>query len=521
MKQLKFLFVIFALVIISSCNENDLFVGDTSISSKNEVSISDIPFTDDQTLAEIGSNLDNVPYKTARKLAVLEMELGIKESMGWNGTKLSEKPVVIFDGKSRAKYYEFIVINEAGNAIGTITACAQKETDAAVSHVLPFVRDYSNLTTKGVSYKMISGGYPTRILLGILGKSGDEPSAVIDPETGETVTEVASEDAQGMIDVLSNLSAEDKETLEITNVDSLIAGVVQKDALNQEYAKEYWGLIDSLKAELDSMSDEDIAAALNESKGSWTTYDEYIIPAYNTTAMRNTRWSGWCGPSALAWVYRGQYSSYNGTNLPLAGDAGFSNAPYRRIYGTKGYYNFNSSGDADNDKRQDDLDPDWVNPQSNNADGGLYAKLANNGGLYLWPWLTGNQNGPTLPFGLSVALTSVTNGKYSIFPSHFSLLSIEPLGHQHIRDTQLPIVCLVNTLSHYIVAFGSKYEYWNWDVVIKIFRKKITVAGGSIRTNKWLLVQDNGATTSSNGYEPYWKNDKLTLDLQYGVIRLY
>ncbi|MGB9703088.1 MAG: hypothetical protein ACPL1A_10265 [Candidatus Kapaibacteriota bacterium] len=61
MKQLKFLFVIFALAIISSCNENDLFVGDTSISSKNEVSISDIPFTDDQTLAEIGSNLDNVP----------------------------------------------------------------------------------------------------------------------------------------------------------------------------------------------------------------------------------------------------------------------------------------------------------------------------------------------------------------------------------------------------------------------------------------------------------------------------
>ncbi|MGB9703089.1 MAG: hypothetical protein ACPL1A_10270, partial [Candidatus Kapaibacteriota bacterium] len=39
------------------------------------------------------------------------MELGIKESMGWNGTKLSEKPVVIFDGKSRAKYYEFIVTN--------------------------------------------------------------------------------------------------------------------------------------------------------------------------------------------------------------------------------------------------------------------------------------------------------------------------------------------------------------------------------------------------------------------------
>lgn len=324
-----------------------------------------------------------------------------------------------------------------------------------------------------------------------------------------------------MIDALLSLTEDEKEKLEITDLELIISGVEQKDALNQEYAMKYWGLIDTLKAELESMSDEEIASAINESKGSWTTYDEYRIPAYNTTAMRNTRWSGWCGPSALAWIYRGQYSSYNGTYLPLAGDAGFSNAPYRRIYGTKGYYNFNSSGDADSDKRQDDLDPDWVNPRSNSIDGGLYAKLANNGGLYLWPWLTGNQNGPTLPFGLSVALSSITNGKYSVWPSHFSLLSLEPLGHQHIRNTQLPIICMVNTFSHYVVAFGSKYEYWNWDVVVKIFRKKITLFGGSIRTNKWLLVQDNGATTSSNGYEPYWKNDKLTLDLQYGVIRLY
>lgn len=521
MKQLKFLLVFIALAIISSCNKDEMYVGDTSISSNGSVNISDIPFSDDATLSVIGSNPDNVPYKTARKLAVLEMELGIKESMNWNGAKLSEKPVVVFDGKSRAKYYEFIVTDESGKALGTVTACAQKETDAAVSHVLPYVRDYSNLTTKGSSYKMISGGYPSRILLGVPGKSGDEPSTVIDPETGESVTEIVSEDAQGMIDALLSLSEEDKEKLEITDLESIISGVEQKDALNQEYAEQYWGLIDTLKAELDSMSDEEIAAAINESKGSWTSYNEYRIPAYNTNAMRNTRWSGWCGPSALAWIYRGQYSSYNGTNLPLAGDAGFSNWPNRILSGSKGYYNFNSSGDDDSDKRQNDLDADWVNPRSSSADGGLYAKLANNGGLYLWPWLTGNQNGPTLPFGLSVALVSVTNGKFSVSPSHFSLLSLEPLGHQHIRNSQLPIVCLVNTLSHYIVAFGSKYEYWNWDVVIKIFRKKITVAGGSIRTNKWLLVQDNGATTSSNGYEPYWKNDKLTLDLQYGVIRLY
>lgn len=42
------------------------------------------------------------------------------------------------------------------------------------------------------------------------------------------------------------------------------------------------------------MSEEDILNAVNDTKGAseWTTYDEYSIPAYNTTAMRNTRWSG-------------------------------------------------------------------------------------------------------------------------------------------------------------------------------------------------------------------------------------
>lgn len=509
------------MAIISSCNKEETYVGDTLISLNSNISISDIPFSDDATLSEISSNPDNVSYKTARKLVVLEMELDIKESMNWNGTKVSEKPVVIFDGKSVAKYYEFIVTDESGKALGTVTACAQKETDAAVAYVLPYVRDYSKLTTKGSSYKMISGGYPSRILLGVLGKSGDQPSGVIDPETEKSVSEIVSEDAQGMLNALTALTDEEKEKLGITNTDALTTEIKQKDALNQEYAEEYWSLIDTLKTELDSMSDEEIAAVINESKGSRITYDEYRIPAYNTIAMRNTRWVGWCGPSALAWIYRGLYSSYDGTYLPLAGDAGFYNVNGRFTSGMKGYYDFDDAGDDDGDKRQNDLDADWVDSISDLIDGGLYAKLANNGGLYLWPWLTGDTNGPTLPYGLSTALASVTKGKYSVRPTPYSLTSLEPLGHQHIRNSHLPIVCLVQTFSHYIVAFGSKYEYWNWYKIVKIFRKRIRVNGPKIRKNKWLLVQDNGYTTSKHNYEPYWKNDKLTFDLQYGVIRLY
>ncbi|MCB9427046.1 MAG: hypothetical protein H6584_08485 [Flavobacteriales bacterium] len=450
------------------------------------------------------------------------MELSLKESMDWNGTSLSEKPVVVFDGQSRPKYYEFIVTNDSEEAIGTVTACAQKETDAALSHVLPYVRDYTNLTTKGGSYKMISGGYPTKILIGIPGKSGEEPVAVIDPATGETVTEIISEDAQGMIDAITALTDEEKEQLGLDDTSALINEISQKDLQNQEYAEQYWSIVDSLQVELEAMSDDEIITAINESKGSWVSYDQYVIPAYNTTGMRNTRWNGWCGPSALAWVYRGLYSRYNGTYLPLAGESSFYKLNYREVDNlSKGFYDFNDKGDHDHDQRQNDLDPDWVNPQSSQADGGLYAKLAQNSGMYAWPWLTGDQNGPTFPNGLSVALSSVTDAKYKVSTAHFNLLSVQPLGHQHIRHLKLPVICMIDGFSHYVVAFGSKYQYWNWDVIVKIFGKRISIASGSIRTNKWLLMQDNGKTTSQHGYEPYWKNDNLKFDIQYGILRLY
>jgi hypothetical protein len=66
-------------------------VGDTSISSLNDVAvISDIPFADEQALAEIASNSAFIPYNIARKLAAVEMELSINESMNWHGTKLGD-----------------------------------------------------------------------------------------------------------------------------------------------------------------------------------------------------------------------------------------------------------------------------------------------------------------------------------------------------------------------------------------------------------------------------------------------
>lgn len=526
----KNLYLVMILLALVSCNKDEILVLETKIhnSSNNKV-ISTIPFADDETLIEIAKNKYYVSYQTARKLALIQMESSLKSTMDWNGTRLSEKPVLIYDGNSKPKYYEFIVQNESGIGIGTVTAGVQKETNASISHVLPYVRDYSYLTTKGTNYKIINGGYPNRLLLGVIGKSGETPSAVIDPETGINTSFLVADDAQSSIDALYKLSIEDLKRMEISNLDSMVQSIRAKDELNKLLADEYWSTIDTLSSALASMTDEEIYAKLNSSKAkwNWTSVDSCVLNSYNKTNMKRTRWSGWCGPSAIAWIYRGLYTSYKGTYLPLVGDIGFNSYPDRwSTYSNYGYYRFVGKGDHDGDGKQNDLDKQWIDSISNLSDGGLYAKIADFSGLYAWSGLTGwisedNQQGPTLPIALGLALSVVTDAHYFVYPA-FNFLSTDVPGHKHIRENQLPIICLINGFSHYIVAFGSKYEYWNWEVIIRLFGKNITLTKGRVLQDKWLLVHDNGATTSSYNYAPYWRNDNFfSFDLQYGVYKLY
>jgi hypothetical protein len=516
MKKINFLLIAAALFMAAACdNNNDLLIGETDISAvtNSTLSVLGVPFADEQTLAEIAANPANVPYTTARKLATVEMELGVKQTMQWNGTKLSEKPVVIFDGKSNAKYYEFIVVNGTGDPVGTVTLFAQKEADEVMAYVLPFVRNYSALTTKGSGYKLINGGYPTKILLGIPGKSGEDPSAVIEPETGRTFDEVPSDDVQGFTERLASLSIEELEAFGISDVSAVVAEAQQKDAQRNADAEEFWVIIDSLTSAIEATSDDAIVAAVNSSKSEWTSYDTYRIPAFYTAGMYYTRWNGWCGPSALAWIYRGLYSSYyNDTFLPLYNSSGFSNPGRRELLNSRGRYDFNDAGDADGDGIQNDLDKDWVDAQSINADGGLYARIADLSGLYSWRWAA-PRDGLTLPSGLSTALSNVTNGTYGLSGTYLSA------GHNHIRNNALPTLLVVDGLSHYVVAFGSEYRYWNWDVYVKIFGKKITISSGKTRTGTWALINDNGYMTEKYGFAPYWRSEVLGLDISYLVIR--
>lgn len=503
---------------MTSCSKEELSLSDTKITYSGTTNVTNIPFTDIESLNRFNDDSTIVNWKLARKLSMIDLEDEFKSELGWEGTKFSDKPVVIYGYDSRPKYYEFIILDETNKPIGTVTSFARKETDGATSHVLPGVRNYNNVTSKGSAYKIFTGNYPTNVLIGIPGKSGNEPSVLVDPETGESAGPTEEKDVEDLISFLSSLTIEQLEEYNIEDVNALIESLQTENEENQTYAHYYWQLMDEIQPMLDTISDEDIIILCNEDKG-WTTQDIHIASRYNNTALRNTRWSGWCGPTAIAWIYRGLYSSYDGTYLPIAGDAGFRTSNRWRNYhggrlSHKGFYDYNDGGDDDNDKKRNDLDKDWVEPISNSIDNGLYHDIADKCNLYNWPR---KENGPVMPWRLNNAIKEVTDKNYTCRNAVFAE------GHRWIRKKNLPVIVLTG-VSHYIVAFGSKYEYYNWDIkwtirVGRWFRKTITIGPFRNRTGRWLLIQDNGSTTSDHNYDQYWKKTKVDFDVEYKIVK--
>ncbi len=536
MKTLKFYSLLLIIAFMFSCQKEELQIGETKISiGTSETNLTEIPFTDDRTLSEISKSSDIINWQLARKLTLIELEDGFKNSMGWNGCSLAEKPVVIYGKKSQPRYYEFIVLNQSGNAVGTLTAFARRETTSPIAYALPFVRDYTQVISKGSSVKVFSGNYPSLVCVGIPGKSGEEPTGLIDAETGEPIIITENEDFQEMIDFINGLSGEDLQNYGIGDKGEYLSWLEEQNNQNVDYSTIFWQVMQEIQDSLIAMSDTAIIEKCNENKG-WLSYKEHIIPAYNSTAMRNTRWNGWCGPSALAWIYRGQYSTYNGTNIPLSGETGFFNWSGRFNDGglSTGQYFFIGGGDHDGDGRVNHLDREWVRQQSNAIDGGLYHAIAENTSIYTWgtmrlgpsiiintpigsvtadPRVTvfNAEQGPTFPWQLGNSLMAVTNNRFDV------KFVLSPYAFENIQNRNLPAIINVDKYSHYVTAFGTRHEYNNWTIrITRWFKKTITIP----TYNRWFMIHDNGAKTGGNNFQPYWRTSSIWYaDLHYNVER--
>ena len=323
--------------IVSCQNVSDLSskIGETSITQASTGNGSYIPYADSLTLASFNNDKDIINYNLARKLALIEMDgEGFNEEMKWDGCHLSKLPVLVYGFDSRPKYYDYIVQDAEKNNIGTVTVEAKKRCGGIIDEVLPKVKDYTSLYTKANNSGMkIIANYEDDRYIGIVGKSGDSPTDVIDPATGESVTSqkeytddeifkslsdsliTSEKSSKAQINAISDpqvreeaiksdtISAQEKIAQMKNSLDTLKMG---RDA--------YWSVVNANTDSISNMSDNDIVNKSSKSLFSWIRRlfkFKNDSPKYLERYRNNMEYSDapgrWCGPWAMGWIYDTKY----------------------------------------------------------------------------------------------------------------------------------------------------------------------------------------------------------------------
>lgn len=469
LKQLLALLLLGSIVLFG-CKKNEV---ETAIGGKMHKSLEEetmIPCADSVTLSVFDNDESVIHYKVARYYAYWEIENALSEPLGIEGEeyRLTAFPVIIYDYDSKPKYYEFgVIVN--GSVVSSITTIAKKESSNIISFIFEEPLNYDDCG----NYSYFVGNYPS-VFYGTPSNPGDEPSALFLEDGITSIQDIPS------CDILVNYaniiqSMDDTSRWEHANViDNMSSEIAE---MNIGLA-DFWSLADRRKNSILRMSDDEIIAEVQQDINQRsTTWDKYIIPSYNNYNLKKTQWSGWCGPSAIAWVYRGLYSCY-----PI----GYTNN-YLRVHGDSAYGIFTTMLNYIYTYSFYDYTEDSnVCVNSNKTDYGLYYTLLN----YC---TTGFGGRPMYINGMNKATKRVTNNIYAVN------LTTQP--HVRIRSYNLPVFNLIGYEweFHYLVAFGSGYE-----------KKR----NGNIK-NKFLLVTDNGTRVNFHMRAPYWRSQSPDPGIRY------
>ena len=454
--------IVFAGCLITSCEKEITSDNINGIKQQKSSLLSDIPMATEAALSVFGNDNFIVHYKVARYYAYWEIENALSTPLNVlaGSYTLTERPVIIYDYDSRPKYYEFGIIQN-GSVVATITTIAKKESSNMIHFMFDEPIDYMYYEG-GLNFFV--GNYPD-IFYGIPSNPGNNPISLLS-EDGETpVTSIPScnmyENYQDLINSMNDVDVEDH---------SFVIAEMQTEIneLNNDL-DEFWINADAYKDIILNMSDSEIIADVNEDmmKASSTTWREYIIPYYNN-GMKYTRWSGWCGPCAVAWAYRGFYTNYRKTS-----------ANYVPVYpnASVGTYVNTNDGRGKHSSQGSTADADY----------GLYANLLT------YCVKTGNTY-PMYQGGMNRSVKNITDNVYGV--------NLCSAPHDRIRIDNWPVFCMIgySWSFYYLVGFGSGYE----------LKKK----NGKIK-NKFLLVTDNGAATCRHNYAPYWRSQSKDPGIRY------
>lgn len=333
MQKIKFILIpaFLAAIFVMSCQKevfDEAEVTNQTIAKQNNNSFLNIPYSDSITLSKFNTDAEIVNYNLARKIALLELDAsGFRQELEWEGYTLSKMPVTIYGFDSKPKYYEFIVKDAEGYEVGTVNIEARRKSGAIVNKLSKDIRDYNSLFSKSGDGMQLMADWSGNIYMGIVGKSGEEPSTVVNTETGEQVEgmrELTDEEILDEVcDLFTTQALENNFALDSISNDSVRIDLeneikadieAQKDSLELEMEFEhlqrdaYWEAIDEYADSLMLISDEEIVEKSSKFLGRlWrritgkNSNGKYAIPEYAGNLNYNR--GGWCGPWAMNWIY--------------------------------------------------------------------------------------------------------------------------------------------------------------------------------------------------------------------------
>ena len=495
-----------SLLMVASCSKEPV-VTSSNQDAPAPIILNDIPFATQNQLDIWQGNADIVYYRTARMLAMIEL--------GYNSCELSERPVIVYDFDNTPRYYEFIVVSPDGLPKSTICTYARKEQPAIVAFMLENVRDYRTINTKASSMNLNTFAlrYPTQLYYGVVTRSGEAPTTLLTSK-GVPVQEVPP--VQHLLDPLALIDALGEAYFSALGIEDLPAhkaDIAQALLAEQEAAVLFWEQVAIIEDDLIAQE----KAGWIVTKGTTTRIDEHILLQYDTEQMQKTRWNGGCGPSALSNMYRGLYDSYKGVYLPLWGDPDFlsTDAPGRIIENDRAVYFYKDFEDDNGDGVANIVDREWIETRSARSDNGLYADICDYG-LYYFAYKIPYVPtwGAAIPLNLTCALERVSNGEYT--------LSVVPwlTSHHNIRTHNLSMIMLTADFSHYLHAYGSRKQYWKWELVFSLFGKEVRIGTPEIVTHGWFKINDSGTDMNEHDMLPFWMDDCITNSIfRFAVLK--
>lgn len=454
---------------------------------------------------------DVIHFNIARFLAETELMAGanyalspsVNPSDSWYLTPL---PRVVYNYNNSPKYYEFGYVCN-GQIVATVTTHARKEIDGVIAYLFAEPLDYS---CPELDYYI--GDYPNRYY----GSEGVCYLKNCDEPLGYEMSESGTTDEEERDSMWWQMPEEDREAI-------LLDMEEQDEDLDEFIAErdEYWETVDEYVNDILSqyLSDDSVffeVDSLNlnfalgyeycepNSHNSVITqllellqyqvgyYDTGTLYEYSDPRLQITHWSGFCGPAACAWVYRGKYSDFNGFYLPLYSEGSIHNGTENEYFRDYIYSPYANDFYAEYNYSNSQLNNYHGNPLaeylmiSSSADNGLAACFYAETVPFWW-------NGWKFPLyhgGMNRGFATATNNQYKV------TFTCKP--YDWLIERNEPVIIAIDC-SHYIVAFGYGTT-----------RK----SNGKVK-DVYFSVTDNGFTTGPS-YHPYMYR-KSIWDLHYGL----